>query len=213
MRIRARYAKPKVGPVTGEKDADSAVASSEAPKHVVDDSARMRERPSRSSEVPHFTPAERAARGRAARSELPGRCTRAGSRHRSVETRSASSSSRRRPGCRSSSRSATGACSSRRSPSSAAARYVMAADLADRPDRAARAALRRRAPLELRHLRGAGAQARLRHQRLRRDAARPVRVGREAARGELRGRRPRRGFDDGDGARSSRRRCARTARR
>ena len=69
---------------------------------------------------------------------------------------------------------------------------LMAADLAaDAADRPARAALRRRAPLELRRLRRAGPAARLQRQRLRRDAARAVRVGRQAARRELRGRRPR----------------------
>ena len=52
------------------------------------------------------------------------------------------------------------------------------------------AALRRRAPLELRWLRRARSQARLQPQRLRRDAPRPVRVGRQAARCELRRRRP-----------------------
>ena len=55
----------------------------------------------------------------------------------------------------------------------------------------AHAALRRRAPVELRRLRGARPPARLQRQRLRRDAARAVRVGREAARRELRRRRPR----------------------
>ena len=58
-------------------------------------------------------------------------------------------------------------------------------------DGVARPALRRRAPLQLRHLRRAGSEARLQHQRLRRDAAGAVRVGREAARRELRGRGPR----------------------
>ena len=58
------------------------------------------------------------------------------------------------------------------------------------PDGIARPALRRRAPLELRHLRGAGPEARLQPQRLRRDAAGAVRVGRQAARREPRGRRP-----------------------
>ena len=55
---------------------------------------------------------------------------------------------------------------------------------------AAGAALRRRASLELRGVRGSRPAARLRPQRLRRDAARPVRVGRQAARRELRRRRP-----------------------
>ncbi len=57
--------------------------------------------------------------------------------------------------------------------------------------RPARPALRRRPPVELRRLRQPRAAAGVRHQRLRRDAARPVRVGRQAARGELRGGRPR----------------------
>ena len=48
-----------------------------------------------------------------------------------------------------------------------------------------RPALRRRAPVELRWVRLAGAAPALRRQRLRRDAARPVRVRRQAARGEL----------------------------
>ena len=66
-----------------------------------------------------------------------------------------------------------------------------AADHGLRPGAAPRsrthgAALRRRAPLELRRLRLARAHAALRPQRLRRDAAGPVRVGRQAPRGELR---------------------------
>ena len=70
---------------------------------------------------------------------------------------------------------------------------LMAADLAGWPAHGiARAALRRCAPLELRHLRRAGPAARVQHQRLRRDAAWPIRVGRQAAaRREHRGRRPR----------------------
>ena len=66
------------------------------------------------------------------------------------------------------------------------AAYLMAADLAGGAvDRLGRATLRRRAPLQLRHLRGAGSEARLQHQRLRRDASGAVRVGPEAARREL----------------------------
>ena len=53
--------------------------------------------------------------------------------------------------------------------------------------RTARAGLRRRAPDELRYLRLAGADAHVRHERLRRDAARAVGVGRETSRGQLRG--------------------------
>ena len=55
-----------------------------------------------------------------------------------------------------------------------------------RPDRPA---VRRRAPVELRAVRERRAPPRLRHQRLRRDAPGPVRVGRQAAGGELRDRR------------------------
>ena len=58
-------------------------------------------------------------------------------------------------------------------------------------DRARRAALRRRAPVQLRGLRRARPAAGVQHQRLRRDAAGPVRVGRQAAGGQLRGGRPR----------------------
>ena len=61
----------------------------------------------------------------------------------------------------------------------------MAADLAADPANGVhRPVLRRCPPLELRSLRLAGATARLRHQRLRRDAARAVGVGRQAACGE-----------------------------
>ena len=58
------------------------------------------------------------------------------------------------------------------------------------PDRAGRAALWRCASVQLRGLRRARSAAGVQHQRLRRDAAGPVRVGREAARGELRRGRP-----------------------
>ena len=57
--------------------------------------------------------------------------------------------------------------------------------------RPARAALRRRAPVELRWVRRARPAAGVRRQRLRRDAAGPVRVGPQAPGGELRGGRPR----------------------
>ena len=52
-------------------------------------------------------------------------------------------------------------------------------------------AVRRRASVELRRLRGTRPEPGLQRQRLRRDAAGPVRVGRQAPRGQLRGRRPR----------------------
>ena len=85
------------------------------------------------------------------------------------------------------------------------------------PVRGQRPALRRRAPVELRRVRLARAAADVRHQRLRRNAPRPVGVGREAARGELRGPRPRprlrtsRSARDRRGRRppSTGRRCAR----
>ena len=57
--------------------------------------------------------------------------------------------------------------------------------------RAAGAGLRRRPPVQLRRLRGARPPPRLRPQRLRRDAARALGVGRQAARRQLRDRRPR----------------------
>ena len=72
------------------------------------------------------------------------------------------------------------------------AAYLMASDLAGGPRTGpAHPALRRRPPVELRRLRGARPAARLRAQRLRRDAPRAVRVGRQAPGRELRGRRPR----------------------
>ena len=54
-----------------------------------------------------------------------------------------------------------------------------------------RPALRRRPPAQLRPLRDAGAHARVRPQRLRRDPARALRVGRQAPRRQRRDRRPR----------------------
>ena len=55
----------------GSLDPGSATASEEAPAHVLDESAATGESSSGPKAVPHFTPAERAARGKAARSELP----------------------------------------------------------------------------------------------------------------------------------------------
>jgi uncharacterized protein (DUF2252 family) len=54
-----------------ELDPDSSTASEETAKHVLDERAPTVERSSRPKPVPHFTPAERAARGKAARAELP----------------------------------------------------------------------------------------------------------------------------------------------
>ena len=75
-------------------------------------------------------------------------------------------------------------------------------------------AVRRRAPVELRWLRFARPRAGLRYQRLRRDRARSMGVGCQAARGEHRDRRPRaRPERPRCGAVRWRRPCARTARR
>ena len=72
------------------------------------------------------------------------------------------------------------------------AAYPMAADLAAAPRTGLRrAAVRRCAPVQLRRLRRARPAAGVQHQRLRRDAAGPVRVGRQAAGGQLRRGRPR----------------------
>ena len=69
---------------------------------------------------------------------------------------------------------------------------IMAIDLANTPRlRAAGPGLRRRPPVELRRVRRPGPPPGLRRQRLRRDAARPLGMGRQAPRGELRGRRAR----------------------
>ena len=63
------------------------------------------------------------------------------------------------------------------------AAVIMAADLASVPSSGlAGAGLRRRTPRQLQQLRGAGSLIGLRHERLRRDRTRPVRVGRQAAR-------------------------------
>ena len=72
------------------------------------------------------------------------------------------------------------------------AAYLMASDLAGEPRTGLDvAAVRRRAPVELRRVRGAGPAPGLQRQRLRRDAPGPVRVGPQAARRQLRGRGPR----------------------
>ena len=52
-------------------DLASTTATDEAATHVFDVGAQARDSASRPRAVPHFTPAERAARGRAARGELP----------------------------------------------------------------------------------------------------------------------------------------------
>ena len=141
--------------------------------------------------VEHLSKAERAARGKAARAEVPRSSHWGGSAGRAARPR----------------RGARGAGADARAgagpdPLRADARLAVhvlprrGGDHGRRPrgdaaDGPAGAALRRRAPVELRCLRGARPAAGLRRQRLRRDAARPVRVGRQAARRELRGGRPR----------------------
>ena len=98
------------------------------------------------------------------------------------------SASRTPRGCRSSCPCAMSAWPSPPSPSCAARpsswRTTWRAHPGERP---AQSDLRRRAPGQLRPVRHARAQPRLRPQRLRRDAARPLRVGREAPGRELRG--------------------------
>ena len=158
---------------------------------MVDERASAGGRSSRPKPVPHFTPAERAARGKAARSELP-RSAHAGwepapVRGDPVELLEEQAQTRLpelvpiRYGRMLDSPFAFfrgGA-------------YLMAADLAAGPRTGLHAQLCGDA-----HLSNFGIfaapdrQARLLHQRLRRDAARPVRVGRQAPRRELRGRRP-----------------------
>ncbi len=169
----------------------------------------------RSAPVSHPTRAERAARGR-----QPGRRhrwsrTRSSRRARRGRTRWTCCSGRPSRGSPSWSRSGTAGCWCRRSPSTGAAALPMAADLATTATAGPGCpAVRRRAPEQLRRLRVAGTPAGVRPQRLRRDAARSLRVGREAARCQLRGRHPGQRFQRQGAAedrRDSRRR--RTARR
>ena len=56
---------------SGELNQGSVTAAARATAHVLDESERTGESSYRSRAVPHFTPAERAARGKAARSEVP----------------------------------------------------------------------------------------------------------------------------------------------
>ena len=142
--------------------------------------------------VSHFSVAERAARGKAARAEVPrrvhGEWAPAPGRRDPVELLEEQAASRVpelvpiRYG-----RMLVSPFTFYRG-----AAYLMAADLAGAPRTGpARAAVRRRAPVELRRLRRARPAAGVRRQRLRRDAAGPVRVGPQAAGRELRGRRAR----------------------
>ena len=109
-------------------------------------------------------------------------------------TRSRCSMSRTGTACPSSCPSATGACSSRPSPSFVVRHFVMAADLSTTPVSGLTVQLCGDAHVsELRRVRLARAAAHLRRQRLRRDAAGAVGVGREASRGQPRDRRARAG--------------------
>ena len=155
--------------------------------------------------VPHSTRAERAAKGKAARGEVP----------RSTQAQIDFSDSRD-PLALLEEQAVT------RVPELVPIRYgrmlvspfafyrggalIMAADLgADPVFGPAGAAVWGRAPVQLRRVRLARAEPRLRHQRLRRDGARALGVGREAAGGELRGRRTRERVLSGGAARG----CAR----
>ena len=135
------------------------------------------------SAVAHFTVAERAARGKAARARGPAL------EPRPVDTASAP------PGPHRPARRAGSDARSRARADPLRADARLAVHLLPRrrvshglrplgrpAHRPARTALRRRAPLELRRVHGAGPRPRLQRQRLRRDASRAVRVGRQAAR-------------------------------
>ena len=172
-------------------DPDSATPAEATAAGVLDARRATRGSSSRPKAVAHFTPAERIARGKAARGELPrsahGAWEAAAETHRpgrSPRGAGADASARARPDpVRAHARVAVHLLPRRRLPDGGRSRGRAA-------DGPARSALRRRAPLQLRHLRRAGSAARLQHQRLRRDAAGAVRVGRQAARRQPRGRRP-----------------------
>ena len=142
--------------------------------------------------VEHFTPAERAARGKAARAEVPrashGDWEPPIHRPDPVELLDGAGDDPR-PGARSDpprphARLAVHLLPRRRLPDGVRPRRRP-------PHGPAHAALRRRPPVQLRRLRGAGPADGVQPQRLRRDPAGTVRMGREAARRELRGRGPR----------------------
>ena len=164
--------------------------------------------------VPHFTREERAARGRAARAEVPR------SMHAQIEF-----PPERDPVALLEEQAVSRVQELVPDPVRADARVAVCVlprrrvdhgggPLAD-PDLGPKgAAVRRCAPVELRSVRLAGAKSGLRHERFRRVGAGPLGVGCEAARGELRHRR------DGNaasrrrsGGRSPSRRCAPTGKR
>ena len=140
----------------------------------------------------HPSVAERAALGKAAREVAPRSAHGEWEPGRIGVIRSRCSRRRRLPVCPSWCRSATGGCSF------AFTFFRGAADhgrrLAGRRAPGSRAALRRRPPVQLRRFAAPDRRLVFEHQRLRRDAARPVRVGPQAAGRQLRGRRARPGF-------------------
>jgi hypothetical protein len=151
--------------------------------------AARRGRTRRTGEELRLTREERVARGKAARAEVP----------RSSHAEFAPDAQRPDPVTLLEEQGAArvpelmpiryGRMAVSRSHSSGAPRCPWRATSRQPPDRARRPGLRRCAPRELRVVRLAGAQPRLRHQRLRRDPARAVGVERQTARGEPRGRR------------------------
>ena len=172
--------------ISRQPDTASSTASEETATHVVD--IRTSESPASPRAVHRFTPS-RACRPRQGRAR---RAAPLGTR------RLGAGPDASRPGRSPRGAGANAAAGARADPVRADARVAVhllprrRRSDGGRPrgwaaDGAARAALRRRAPLQLRHLRRARPEARLQHQRLRRDASRPVRMGREAARRELRG--------------------------
>ena len=138
--------------------------------------------------VEHFTVAERVARGKAARAEVP-RSSHATWEPRIASARSRSSSSRSRRGARVPELVPIRYGRMLVSPVHVLPRCGISDGVRPRDrlaHRLAHPALRRCPPLELRCFRVARPEARLQHQRLRRDAPRAVRVGRQASRRELR---------------------------
>ena len=173
-----------------EVDADDVAGAEESAKHVVDERTAVATRSSPPKAVPHFTPAEHAARGRAARQELP----------RSAHGAWEPAPRRRDPVDLLEEQAQTrlpelGPIRYGRMLSSPFAffrggAYLMAADLADGARTGLLAQLCGDAHLSNFGIFAVtGPEAGLQHQRLRRDAARAVRVGREAPRREPRGRR------------------------
>ena len=171
------------------------------------------DRPTRTADRPkavvHLDPAQRAALGRAARAKrAPFRACRVGGRHEAGRS------------CRPLARPGSHARPRARAPSSRADARVAVhllprggGDHGCRPGDgaelgAAGAGVWRRPPRQLRRLRGTRSLDGLRHERLRRDRARPVRMGRQAAGRKLRDRGPVAGVLVEDGARGRPTGCA-----